>query len=130
MLKATFNEGIPVASLSRCSIASKNDLPDCEIFRSSSNSSLTPFAMAFPLFNATGASAEMVVEIFSRSNSQACKLSPITFSASFLDCKADSFNGIIASKLSFNITNSRGEIFPVASLEINRSKSEICLIWY
>ena len=84
--------------------------------------------MALPLFKATGASTEIVVAIFSRSNSQACKLSPITFNASFLDFKAVSFSGIIASKLSFKIMNSRGDIFPVANFEINRSKSDICLI--
>jgi hypothetical protein len=53
-LKEIFKEEIPVFSDSRRSIPSKNSLPEKAMFRSSSNSGLTPVAIAFPLEIATG----------------------------------------------------------------------------
>jgi len=78
----------------------------------------------------TGASWFNVVLIFSRNKSHACKLSPIAFNDSFELAKARVFIGIIASSEWHKFITSRGETFPVATLEINRSKSDICLIWY
>ena len=128
MLKEIFNDEIPVLSDSLLSIPSKNSFPEVEMARNSSNSAFTPTAIAFPLAIATGASWFRVVLIFSRNKSQLCKLSPITFTASCGLCKAKVLIGSIASKDSFKYTTSRGDTFPAAIFEINRSKSEICLI--
>ena len=125
MLKAIFKLGIAVFSLSRANILSKYSFPEVEIALSSSNSSETPFAIAFPLFILTGASSKSAASIFKITSAQSKISFPNLFTEVFLLVKASFLMVEIAFKEFLSKTNSLGEIFPVATLETKRSISLI-----
>ena len=118
-----------MASVSRANIASKYCFPEVEIARKSSNSWCTLLAIAFPLLIFTGASSNSVSVIFWIKTSQVCSCFPSSWTVVLLLFSEALFIGKMAFNESFNNTISLGEALPVATLEINLSKSDICFSW-
>ena len=75
---------------------SKYSFPEVEIALSSSNSSETPFAIAFPLFILTGASSKRAASIFKITSAQSKISFPNLFTELFLLVKASFLTGKIA----------------------------------
>ena len=119
---------IPEASDSRTLICSKYSLADVEIALSSSNSSDTPEAITFPFTNCTGASSFNSFSIFLLTKSHGFSCEAKALRLLLPDFLQYSTTGTIAFNARFSCTTSRGQILAVATLEIKRSKSPICLI--